>query len=690
MNKPSPFEMTLSLNVLEHLGVNLYSNIPAVMSEVIANAWDADADRVEIVIDPQKQCITITDNGIGMGLDDINKKFLKVGYRRREDSNGGATPKGRAPMGRKGIGKLSLFSIASQIEVYSMKGGEEHALLLDTDEIEQWIKTCGDQAPYHPNAIEKFKKPSFQESGAPDIKHGTQIVIRKLKRKVTQTTAKALRKRLARRFGIRCTEEEMKIVLNDNPISMSDRDYFGKLEYIFVYGDVDKRISDQLASNQTNIIYRPGELPGNIVETKSQGLSISGWIGLALRSKDLDGDPKLPPNERDSLNKISVMARQKLVLENALEKMRFSSNFVHYAIGEIHADFLDDNNRKDIATSSRQDLVEHDPRAQALFEFLNAELSYIRTSRDSAMRKKAEAAAIELIPALRSWFDKMPSDSREAAQHFFGKINQIAIDPEQKKNLFVHAVPAFIDHEFHKNLNKLKTISDEFSEERMRGFLEVAGNLDRLESVHYNEIVSERLYVIQVLEEAIENNSLEKEVQNFLFEHLWLLDPSWERGTAVQERSIARTFEHYKTEDQKAGNRRVDIKFRRTIGTYVIVELKRPGASVSVTDLQTQVRRYKDAAEDHALAEAGPNQQPDPVEVVCVLGEEPREWKQRAQRKQDDIRGLREWHIHIRTYRELIKNARKMYQEYLDNVPKGDAEVLKAIKNIRLAKPKGD
>lgn len=34
------FIMSLSLNVLNHLGINLYSNIPAVLSEIVANSWE--------------------------------------------------------------------------------------------------------------------------------------------------------------------------------------------------------------------------------------------------------------------------------------------------------------------------------------------------------------------------------------------------------------------------------------------------------------------------------------------------------------------------------------------------------------------------------------------------------------------------------------------------------------------------
>jgi len=110
------YKMTISLNVLNHLGINLYSNIPAVLSEVIANAWDADAEVVDITIG--KDEITIEDNGCGMSYDGINNKYLHVGYERRKSVNEAVTPKHNRPvMGRKGIGKLSLFSIADTIEI---------------------------------------------------------------------------------------------------------------------------------------------------------------------------------------------------------------------------------------------------------------------------------------------------------------------------------------------------------------------------------------------------------------------------------------------------------------------------------------------------------------------------------------------------------------------------------------------
>ena len=74
-----PLEMRISLNALEHLGINLYSTVPAVLSEIVANAWDADATQV--CVDLDREQISITDNGMGMTRADVIDRFLMVGFR---------------------------------------------------------------------------------------------------------------------------------------------------------------------------------------------------------------------------------------------------------------------------------------------------------------------------------------------------------------------------------------------------------------------------------------------------------------------------------------------------------------------------------------------------------------------------------------------------------------------------------
>jgi hypothetical protein len=187
----SKYKMTMSLNILNHLGIKLYSNVPSVLSEVVANAWDADAEKVDIIIDKDK--ITIGDDGQGMTVDEANNKYLYIGYERRKQKGEDITPKHKRPvMGRKGIGKLSLFSIADTIKVYSKKGKEKHGFIMSAKKIQKLLKRK-ENKEYNPEPI---LEKDINLNG-----HNTEIVITDLKKKNIHT-APALKKRIARRFSI--------------------------------------------------------------------------------------------------------------------------------------------------------------------------------------------------------------------------------------------------------------------------------------------------------------------------------------------------------------------------------------------------------------------------------------------------------------------------------------------------------
>lgn len=80
----SKYRMTLSLNVLKHLGFGLYSNVPTVLSEAVANAWDADAEHVSIKIDPNGDRIEIMDDGHGMSVEEANFSSLDTNAERQK------------------------------------------------------------------------------------------------------------------------------------------------------------------------------------------------------------------------------------------------------------------------------------------------------------------------------------------------------------------------------------------------------------------------------------------------------------------------------------------------------------------------------------------------------------------------------------------------------------------------------
>ena len=381
------YRMTLSLNVLKHLGFGLYSNVPAVLSEAVANAWDADAEHVSIVIDPPNRTITIQDDGHGMSVDDANDKYLHVGYERRKAPDGTSTPKlGRPVMGRKGIGKLSLFSIAGSVEVHSVKNGERHGFVMDAGKIEKAISSEGD-GEYNPDPVEAEEI---------DLDTGTRIILHKTKRQLHRSSS-ALRRRLARRFSIVGTKHRFEIELDGHPISIEDRGYHDKLQYIWTFGERGEEAASA-AADLKHQESRPPEFAGEGGRT----YEIDGWIGTALEAGQLKDN-----DTGESLNKIVILVRGKLAQEDILEEFSEGGLYSKYIIGEIHADFLDQDDEDDIATTSRQRIVEEDARYQALKDKLLSELKVIQnvwtpngTKEDVRSRfksRKSSGTAVSLL-----------------------------------------------------------------------------------------------------------------------------------------------------------------------------------------------------------------------------------------------------------------------------------------------------
>ena len=433
---PKERVLKIDLNVLNHLGLNLYSNVPAVLAELIANAWDADASTVKVSIDGQgkDKKIVIQDDGCGMDDADLDEKFLNVGYQRRGNNGqsiGDQTSgKERSVMGRKGIGKLSAFSIAGEVKVITKKENTKPlAIELNVENIKEAISK---KEQYHPPDIDV---PETVDLGG----SGTVLILGSLKKRVDASLDKNLRQRVARRFSI--ISEDFEVFINDEKVTISDRNYFGKLEYALVYGDFDK---SRFKHDKKHVIER------EYILDEQAKYSVQGWIGLVKESGELqDG--------ADNLNKISILSRGKVALEDILDSYREGGLYTKYIIGELDADFLDLTKQEDIATSSRQDFIQSDERFIQLRQFVEKELKYLANQRAKFKTEEGEKKARE-IPAIKAWYESLKGDTKSAAQKLFGRINQIAVDSNHRKTLYKHGVLAF-EHLHHKEkLNELEQL----------------------------------------------------------------------------------------------------------------------------------------------------------------------------------------------------------------------------------------
>ena len=132
--KDKKYYVDFGPELLQLLGPNLYTNIYYVLGEIIANAYDADAENVYIIYNSAKNSITIEDDGNGMSYDEINDKFLPIGVQTRTNEFNTYTPvKKRKKMGRKGIGKLAALSVSDRIKVISQKDGDKSGCVLSLD-----------------------------------------------------------------------------------------------------------------------------------------------------------------------------------------------------------------------------------------------------------------------------------------------------------------------------------------------------------------------------------------------------------------------------------------------------------------------------------------------------------------------------------------------------------------------------
>lgn len=626
--------MSLDLNVLNHLGLNLYSNTPAVLSEVIANSWDADATVVSINCNQEEDLITIIDNGCGMTLEDINRKFLCVGYQKRKNGEA-VTPKyGRPVMGRKGIGKLSLLSIADTIKIYSKKNGEQNAFCLSREDIEREITS--QNHVYSPSEI-KFE--DFENET------GTKMVIRSFKKNINRTS-EFLRKRLARRFSV--IGKDFDIILNNDPITLKDRDFFGKIQFLWPIGDFDTSV----LSAFPNIIIQ-SRLQGNVAD----GYHISGWIASAEKPSDI-GDN----------NKISIISRGKLAQEDILASFGEGGVYSSYIIGEIQADFLDSDDRNDISTSNRQQFIEEDERYQSLKSHIFKLLKTIQNKWTDLRKEKATERVTNSSPIIKEWYEGLSVSSRKYAKKLFAVIETMHFDgDEEKKREFLrYGILAF---ERLKISEKLESIDNEDLISDLLKFGEVFADLQEIEASLYWEIANERVKVIRSLADSCDDNAKEKILQKHIYDNLWLLNPSWERATRGSERLEQSVTKEFKTveadlsEEERAG--RLDIRYRNTSGVHVIVELKRyqPTYKVDVYDLHRQIDKYRSALKKCLKAIDREN---EPISAICIIGEGVLPPEMSLKEANDKLAGSGR----IITYDTLIHNALDSYSEYLEREAK--------------------
>jgi molecular chaperone HtpG len=138
-------EVTRLLHIVTHA---LYSQKEIFLRELISNAsdacdklrfaaqtnpdlWAGDTElKVTIAVDKANRCLSIADNGIGMGRDELIANLgtiARSGTGEFVSSLSGDSARDMALIGQFGVGFYSAFMVAGKVEVISRKAGEAQA-----------------------------------------------------------------------------------------------------------------------------------------------------------------------------------------------------------------------------------------------------------------------------------------------------------------------------------------------------------------------------------------------------------------------------------------------------------------------------------------------------------------------------------------------------------------------------------
>jgi hypothetical protein len=597
-NSSSPrYTMRIERTIVDKLGLQMYDKASAVVAELIANAYDADAKEVTVSIplgralavrkngkiEQKGYVIEVHDNGHGMTPEEANEFYLKVGIDRRKNPKHGAVSreKKRPVMGHKGIGKLAPFGICRTIEVRSAGGKEtskgyrvthfelDYEKILDETEIRK-------KTDYNPTVL--------SDDGTWGKRRGTSIILKNFNTKLVPDK-ETFHRQLAVRFGLKLPD--FRIFVKDAKKESAEQE--------FEVGTLDFPLME---ATRIDVEDRP-------VEANGKKYPVSGWVGMAKQ-----------PYQNVEMAGIRIYARGKIV--SVTRDFGIPSGFAgeyvarSYLVGEIHANWLDEE--EDLIQTHRQEILWSSDLGLALATWGQKLVKEVAKRGREPRRKKAKSQFLQVSALEKKAKERFhDSELQKAAIEIGGKIGEVASEEELTDEDYVRDLTEVIlTVAPHKLLvDTFKKISDMAVEGKVdvADLLKLFQTTEIAQLASYGQIVAEKITAIDIFEKAIrQEDTGENELQKILERAPWLINPRWE--LAIADRTL-KTFQEafqgwYKKEHNedittttriKNQTKRPDFIFLHKENALIIVEIKPPKHVFTDEDWK-RLEKYYDAVEE--------------------------------------------------------------------------------------------
>ncbi|MEU7945422.1 ATP-binding protein [Micromonospora taraxaci] len=617
------FVMRFDPAAIKHLGLQMYSTLPPVIAELVANAWDAGASNVHIEVPDghlnDESRIVVTDDGDGMDDTDVREAYLIVGRDRRRDEKADRrkTPPLRKVMGRKGIGKFAGFGIARQVEIESVKNGHVSRFLMDYELMEKAVET------------REVRFPPLGPTGT--VTKGTKVTLKQIGKFRTRSIDIAgLRRGLARRFSV--IDSNFTVSVNSVPITAAERDLTRLLEV-----DAD---GERYLWTYENIEIAPGT-----------GWRVSGWIGALDRTSKLE----------DGIQRgIVVMARGKLVQEPFVFNATVGQQYaLSYIIGELHAEFVDE--AEDSVGTTRNSLVWDTEPNSAFHRWGEREINTIarewaaRRSRDNEKNLKQNESYRRFVDATK---DMENQRARKVADKLIRDVvNRNVVAKPQETDEIVQLCIDFLEYDAFWDL------AEDLTEARVEDTGRLAQLFREWEVVEAKEmarVTQGRITTIEKLQKLIEDNALEVPVlHDFLKQFPWVLDPRWQLvADELRYSKILRDNFPEGTEVPEK-DRRIDFLCVRESDTLVVVEIKRPHSVVSMNELG-QIEQYVHFMRHHIRSATDGDYSAKKVVGYLLCGRVANSYG-----PTEKVQSLHKDDIHVRFYSDLLGMVQRTHADFL-------------------------
>jgi hypothetical protein len=618
------YTMTISRLTVDKLGVKLYDKVSAVIAELVANCYDADATEVTVSapmghrlaekhkgkLKDKGFSIEVADNGVGMTPDEVNQFYLIVGAERRTDPKRGdeSSRNKRKVMGRKGVGKLAPFGVCKRIEIIT-SGGKKLKIGKTQGYLTAHLTLHRDQIlsdtdqPYYPEV--------GQDDGTLRPETGTVVRLRQFDYRQVPDI-EDFERQLARRFGVRSPHWAIKLFDTHKPVGDPQHSRtVGAFQVEFRDGTkiTFGRETGPSAKVKKPIKFRAFGPDGSILtdleaEFVHEGNTyhVAGWVGYSKQ-----------PYKDELMAGVRIYCRGKIAAQTHIFNMKAGFTGEHdirsYLVGELHADWLDE--AEDLIRTDRQDILWSDPLGRAFEEWGQKLVKKMGSITREPMRKQAWDTFQEQTKIQEVIQMAFPADGqKEIRERTLDIAKTIARTARTDELLDKQHCKSLVDLALllgpHVTLDAKLREAAESKDAPLTAVTSILKTARIAELSSFGRIADDRVRVIKRVEELKDDKTTLEEVFQSLIEQApWLIDPQWSPIAANQAfATLKKEFQKfYKQEtgndvalddfDAARLNKRPDFVLSSQDTVIQIIEIKKPSHGLQ-NDEMVRIQTYHD------------------------------------------------------------------------------------------------